>query len=785
VRSLRVALLVALAVAVLGPSTPADAGATADASPVVENHRRRQALLHRDWPDDAAPGALLVTTLDADRARAVAAEEHGRVLSDRVVLVDVEPGDEPAEAGRIAAGPGVLAVEPDHARTIDRFPGDPIYGEQWSHRMVGAEAAWDRTTGSSSVQVAILDSGIDGTHPDLADNMAEQVDVSTGAVVPRTAGSDNDACDVGHGTLVAGVAGAIGDNGRGVAGVAWDVSIVDVALSSPASRCAMLDSAIVAGLHHVSQGSDPVDVVNLSLGTVSDICPTAVQDAIDTAREAGVVIVASAGNDQLRLPGASEAPASCRGVISVASVGQDGNIAAYSSANRWVDLAAPGGDTSTGNGIVSTAPGGGYEVVEGTSFASPYVAGAVALLRSLDAELTPDEIEGLLERHAVEKGQATRDDEYGWGVLDLAATLDAAAAGERGAPAPDPTFPVAARDDVLQRISTGGATEPIAQAAAMSEATFDPDGAVHVVLARSDDFADALAGSSLGFGIGPLLFSTRTGSIAAPTLREMDRVLERGATVYVLGGTAALPPSVEGEIRALGLKPVRLAGTTREATAVRVAEELERFLRDEGFAQPPMAIVATRSSWPDAVVAGSFGAWFGVPILLTPRDSLDPGTSAFLSARSWEQVFVVGGTAAISDGVVGAVRRSASNAGSPTVERLAGVDRSRTAVAVARMYEELFTEAFGELPLQVLAVNLRRPDGFTHVLSASSRLGQRSGVFLPVEGVGGTSIDSDAQRYVCRFPALGIIVGGGDVITGPTASLVAELMAGDAPICAS
>jgi hypothetical protein len=195
--------------------------------------------------------------------------------------------------------------------------------------------------------------------------------------------------------------------------------------------------------------------------------------------------------------------------------------------------------------------------------------------------------------------------------------------------------------------------------------------------------------------------------------------------------------------------------------------------------------VATRSSWPDAVVAGSFGAWFGVPILLTPRDSLDPGTSAFLSARSWEQVFVVGGTAAISDGVVGAVRRSASNAGSPTVERLAGVDRSRTAVAVARMYEELFTEAFGELPLQVLAVNLRRPDGFTHVLSASSRLGQRSGVFLPVEGVGGTSIDSDAQRYVCRFPALGIIVGGGDVITGPTASLVAELMAGDAPICAS
>ena len=130
---------------------------------------------------------------------------------------------------------------------------------------------------------------------------------------------------------------------------------------------------------------------------------------------------------------------------------------------------------------------------------------------------------------------------------------------------------------------------------------------MHAVVARSDDFADALAGSSLGFGVGPVLFSTSTGPLAAPAKAELDRALSPGSTVYVLGGTAALPPTIEGEIRALGLNPVRVAGTTREATAVRVAQELESFLAREGFAQPPMAIVATRSSWPDATMAGAQG----------------------------------------------------------------------------------------------------------------------------------------------------------------------------------
>jgi subtilisin family serine protease len=782
VRSVIAGLLVALVAALTGP---ADLAAASDGSAAAENDRRRQELLHRSWPDDAAPGALLVTAVDAARARALARAEQGRVLSDRVVLVEVDPGEEPAAAGRLAASPGVLAVEPDRARTVTATPGDPEFAAQWAHQLTRASVAWDRTTGSRSVSIAILDSGVDAGHPDLAPNVVSQVDVSTGRVATRPLGSDNDACGHGHGTLVAGVAGAAGDNGRGVAGVAWEVSIVDVALSSPASRCAMLDSAIVAGLHHVSDGDDPVDVANLSLGSIADACPTAIQDAVDAARAAGVVVVAAAGNDQLRLPGSASAPASCRGVLSVGAVGSDGAIATYSNANRWVDLVAPGGDTSSGAGVTSTAPGGAYEEVEGTSFAAPYVAGAVALARAVDPSLTPDEIEAVLEKTAVDLGDPGRDDVHGWGMLDLAAALDAAATGGVGGPTADPAFPVAPAADILERISTGGATTPIAQAASMSAATFGRGLAMHAVLARGDDFADALAGSSLGFGLGPVLFSHRTGPLPAETAAELDRVLEDGSTVYVLGRSAALPPTIEAYIQALGLVPVRLAGATREHTALRVAEELERFLVEEAFTPPAMAIVATRSSWPDAVVAGSIGSWFGVPILLTPRDALDGGVASFLAGREWERVYVVGGTAVISAGVESAVRAAASRSGATEVARLAGVTRSDTAVAVAREMEDLFTAVAGELPLQVLAVNLRRPDGFAHVLSASARLGQRSGVFLPVEGVGGTEIDDDAQRYLCRFPALGIIVGGGDVITTATAKLVGALMAGDAPTCAT
>jgi subtilisin family serine protease len=220
------------------------------------------------WPDDAVPGSLLVTRDDGQSE-----------------VVHVSPGEERAAAARLRAQPGIVAVEPDALRHALLTPDDSGYAQQWSHTVANAPAAWDITTGSTSVEVAVIDTGIDARHPDLAANIVDQYDVSSGSAIRRGTGVDNDACDIGHGTLVAGAIGAVGNNATGVAGVAWHVGIVDIASGDPV-RCGLFaDSGVLTGMQLAIERG--VDVINLSLGGLGDTCPTAFQNAIDTARAAG------------------------------------------------------------------------------------------------------------------------------------------------------------------------------------------------------------------------------------------------------------------------------------------------------------------------------------------------------------------------------------------------------------------------------------------------------------------------------------------------------------------
>lgn len=757
--------------------------APAEAEPQPNLLARKQAALRGEWPADAVPGSLLVTAVDEAGADLVLAAHGGTRLSDRVVLLEVAPGSEADVAAEVATLRPVVAVEPDVERSLADVPDDPLFPEQWSHTVADASDAWDVTIGSGDIEIAIVDTGIDATHGDLRGNVIEQVDVSSGRVIDRgIVGFDNDSCRIGHGTFVAGVAAAVGNNGQGITGVSWDASLVDIALTSPASRCGILDSAIILALDHAAgRGSD---VVNLSLGGVTDACPTGIQAAVDSARAAGTAVVAAAGNEEFRLPGASSVPASCNGVISVGAVGDDRNIAEYSQQNDEIDLVAPGGDLATGDGILSTALGGGYAEEEGTSFAAPYVAGTIALLRTLEPSLSVDDVEFFLESTATDRGATGRDDAYGWGIVDAAAAVQSVSLGnDPEEPAPDPSFPVSDRGRGVTRIAASNLpTSAVSQAAAMSSETFEPGSALHAVIARSDDFADALAGSALGFGVGPVLFSGSTGPLPDATRAELERALPRGGRIYVLGGSAALPPALDDELRALGYEVVRVAGTTRELTAVAAAGQLARFLADEDFEDPRVALVATGYNWPDAVTAGSFGALFGMPILVTHPETLHAGVSQYLASRSWDRVYVIGGTAAISDATRVAIADAAGLA-LTDVPRLAGTTRSGTAVAVANELEDTTQRAFGILPQEAYAVNLRHPDGYAHALSTSARLGQRSGVFIPVEGEGGTAIAAEAQSYACRFPVAGIVVGGHDLVAAATAQLFGDLLNGSAPAC--
>ncbi len=309
----------------------------------------------------------------------------------------------------------------------------------------------------------------------------------------------------------------------------------------------------------------------------------------------------------------------------------------------------------------------------------------------------------------------------------------------------------------------------------MSKFVFDEGKARHAVVSRDDDFADALAGSTLGFGVGPILFTPRTGKLDGSTANELARVLPPGGRVYILGGTSALPATLEQDIQALNLTPVRIAGSTRMATAAAVASEVVSRSVELGFQPPTRAVLATAYQWPDAVTAGSLGAWFGYPILLTDPTSLSAETRDALAKLRPAELLVVGGTQAVSSPVATAARDAG---GSTSAVRLAGNDRMETAAAVAReMVNEFRVQSGGFDPQNPVAVNLRRTDGFAHVLSASSIIGRGSGVFLPVDGDSGDTIPASTKTLACSLNVgFGVVAGEKDLITESTRSRLQDML---------
>lgn len=763
-----------------------------------------------DVPDHVIGGSLLVTghaqadlgRLQSDLRQAVTSglAGPGRVGLVRVIPVAgavfqvlVPAGTERAHQVVLQQLPGVAAVEPEQRVAIQRLPNDPRYVDQWSHQRSGAEQAWDHHTGGD-VRVAIIDSGMLGSHPDLVQNIRED-QVSTaasGPAVVRGIGVDNDPCQLGHGTFVGGITGARGNNGVGVVGVAWDVSLVDISTvsgtpDSEACNAGLADTAILRALDYaINNPGGPVDVVNMSFGRDADRCPTAYQNVIASARNAGVVLVAAAGNgeDADETRGRPMVPASCDGVISVGATRINDLRASYSTTNPFIDLMAPGGDGVDGVSgmLLSTSRSGttGYGRETGTSHAAPYVAGAAALVRALRPDFTPDQVESVLELTALDLSRPGRDNGTGWGLVRIGAALAYIAAGNIvGPPEQDPPFPAESSTEpwvppTVVRISGAGTvTQAESQAAAVSRSLFTAGDATHAVLARADDFADALAGSALGNGLGPLLFTPRTGPLAPSTRDELLRAVAAGATVYLLGGTAALPSTLEAELRELGFVPIRLSGSSREQTAAAIATEVDRL----GLRRMRPVLLARSDQWPDAVAGGSLAAWFGLPILLTSPTSLHPATRAALVTLRPNRIYALGGEVALASHVL---REAGTAAGVPISEqrRLSGPGRVETAIAIAQEMEQLITEFGDDPPQSVLAINVRRADGFAHALSASMLSGATAAVMVPVDSTNGSTLSDPVRAYVRGFGINGILMGGNDVISDAVGTELQTLLRG-------
>jgi serine protease len=358
----------------------------------------------------AGPEDLLPATVSAAEPARIVTTTVGR--DGRPVISVKEATDRQSAAryvhdGRQTADAVSVEVDaPMYALGVPSGP-DPYRARQWSVTKLNVAEAWKRSTGAG-VTVAVLDSGVDARHPDLAANVLSGYDAITGQAGPSTDGN-------GHGTHVAGVIAAVTGNGAGISAIAPDARILPVKVLGADGSGNMSDAAegIVWAADHGAE------VINMSLGTTRRVA--AVSTAIAYARTKGVVVVAAAG-DSRRSGSPLSYPAADAGVIAVAATDAGDRYGGYSSAGSHVDVAAPG------SGILSTFPtalGSAYRSMNGTSTASPHVAAVAAMVRAAGPALTPDQVETVLERSAVDLGAKGFDNDHGNGRIDPVAALDA------------------------------------------------------------------------------------------------------------------------------------------------------------------------------------------------------------------------------------------------------------------------------------------------------------------------------------------------------------------------
>ena len=331
--------------------------------------------------------------------------------------VKVSAGDVPAAevAALLDRSTLVSEVGPNTIRYAAAVPNDPNFSQQSTYlQAMNLPAAWDTTTGNDSMIMAIIDSGVQLNHPDLAGRLVPGWDFVNRDSDPTD--------DFGHGTMVAGIAAASTNNGRGVAGATWQGKIMPIKVLDSQGQAD--DEDIAAGIRWaVDHGAS---VLNLSLGGPGEGTGI-LQEAVNYATSRNAVVVAAAGNDGNRSVSEATAPhypAACAGVIAVGSTDAAGNHSTFSSYGNWIDVVAPG-EAGANRGIATTMRGSSYGTGSGTSFSAPLVAGVAFLMRAANPNANQATIGNRLIGSTRDLGPAGFDAVYGTGMVDATAALAA------------------------------------------------------------------------------------------------------------------------------------------------------------------------------------------------------------------------------------------------------------------------------------------------------------------------------------------------------------------------
>ena len=382
------------------------------------------------------PGEILVkfhTDVRSADAGALRQDVQGAFMrtlyASPVELWQVPAGAEQAAVDQLNADPRVEIAELNVRYQALGAPNDPRFSSQWAHDIMNSEDAWEYTTGSAGVVIAVLDSGIDSSHPDLSGKVVAGWDFVDDDSTPNDQN--------GHGTHVAGIAAASTNNGIGVAGMSWQAQVMPVrVLDNTGSG---YNSDILDGITWAA--SHGADIINLSLGgtTYSSI----MQTAVNSAHSGGSLVVAAMGNCRVMVGSCPSTnptmyPAAYNNVMAVAATDPADHYTSYSQYGAHCDVAAPGGEMTAyhdPNGILSTMPTSpvfltvnygystGYDQLQGTSQAAPYVSGLAALVWALAPTLSNDQVQSLIEQAAEDLGPTGWDPNYGYGRIDALAAL--------------------------------------------------------------------------------------------------------------------------------------------------------------------------------------------------------------------------------------------------------------------------------------------------------------------------------------------------------------------------
>jgi len=574
--------------------------------------------------------------------------------------------------------PGITGAEENYPRTIQSLaettqPKDPLFPKQWSLINRGVPEAWAKGATGQGITIAVVDTGIALEHPDLQGNLVPGYNSITGSEAEGATQDNN-----GHGTQVAGIAAAE-RNDLGIVGVTYQAKIMPI--KAMGSKGVGFDDAIADGI--IWAADHGAQIINLSLGSENGSVPSDIlRQAVAYAHDKGSLLIAASGNydpESQANPGVSY-PASDHRVLAITATDKAGRVTSYSATGSEVDLAAPGDSIPTAGW--SKTEGAGYTYASGTSLAAPFVSGEAALIWSQHPEWSRDQVVQALLRGTNDLGSPGRDNQYGYGLVDVKLTLDLTTQtlATRTSPAVIDTLggiirTVEGSTQVELTIPSQAFTQPLnVTLKALAVPADLPNGATFLTPAFQVDWGNAAPQKMLFLKLSdPVLNGDFSGSLYR---WNGTRWISLGGEIsdgearfgFYRPGVYALGSSQSGKQQG---QSRRFAGITAEGTAIQISKETFTTGADT-------VILAQVNQFPDALAGAPLAYKLQAPILLSPSSGLTEDIRAELQRLAPKNIYLLGGTAALSAQIENELRQAYD------VKRLFGYTAEGTARAIAQ-----------------------------------------------------------------------------------------------------